>query len=542
MAIPPHAEWPGQKPRPESAQNGAAHEFLWGVATSAYQHEGGFNGDGEPQNNWAWAERDCTVDPSGGAAEFWNRAEQDFERCRTLGLNSFRLSLAWERIQPTYEIGPNGGPSPHAPPSFDENALDRYAAILCACRKEGLEPVVTLHHFTHPAWLGVDAWLNPRTIDFYLLFVEKTVGFLLDVLPQKYATTPPSWFITINEPNLLAASTYFNGIFPAGARTAKNPMQAVTCLSHLVEAHVRAYRLIHRLYRERGMTRELAPKISFNNYCSDLYWADEVWIDLLFAPSRGIERRQLFPYLWKQAWLFEKAFRKEHLPIRSWFRFWSGQALKRIHYFVACACSFERAWGRLLDVLYNDSEPSDPPLDFIAIDYYDPFVAHLLRWPRWSDLFHKYRQRRVPIRRPLHERFLDSITNKWWDWRLLPEGLSFFVRVLERFNLPIMIAENGMATRADASGDHERSDKLLRSNYLQKHIAMVGKLRAEGWPLIGYLHWSLVDNYEWGSYAPRFGLYTREREAVDFRGDNPSATYAHEITEARQASSDECQR
>ena len=141
----------------------------------------------------------------------------------------------------------------------------------------------------------------------------------------------------------------------------------------------------------------------------------------------------------------------------------------------------------------------------------------------------------MPRTPPFHERLIESITNKWWDWRLLPEGLEFFVRILERFNLPMMIAENGMAHRADPRGHYARRDNLLRSDYLRRHIAVVRELKARGWPIIGYFYWSLVDNYEWGSYAPRFGLYSREREEVDFLGDNAAQTYAHEIAETEKA-------
>ena len=500
-------------------------DFLWGVATSAYQHEGGLNGEGEPQNNWAWAERDHKVDPAGRAADFWTRAEEDFARCRALGLNAFRLSLSWERIQPMRTLGAEDRPS--APPPFDEEALKRYAGILAACRREGLEPVVTLQHFTHPAWLGLDAWLDPVTIEHYLRYVEKTVGFLLEALPREHGTVPPRWFITINEPNMLASCHYLNGIFPTGKETAKNPRQTSVCMAHLMEAHVRAYRLIHRLYRERGAEK---PMVTFNNYCSDLYWNDQAWLDVLCAPSHGVEREHLFPWLWERAWALDEAFQKARLPIRPRLRRWCGEVLKKIHYLVAYACSFERAWGRLLDVVYESKEPA---LDYLAIDYYDPFIAHALRWPRWNDAVHLHRDQRIPIRRPFHERFLDSITNKWWDWRLLPEGLGFFVETLERFRLPILIAENGMANRSDPHRHYGRRDNLLRSDYLRQHVAMVRKLKAEGRPLIGYLHWSLVDNYEWGSYAPRFGLYTLKREAVDFRGDNASETYAREIAAAR---------
>ena len=185
----------GEKPPVKPPRVAPSHDFLWGVATSAYQHEGGFNGEGEPQNNWAWAEHKHRVDPAGKAADFWHLAEEDFARCRALGLNAFRLSLAWERIQPSTELSPNGQPSPNAPPPFDESALARYAALLADCRKQGLEPMVTLHHFTHPAWLGVDAWLNPETIEHYLRYVEKTVVYFLEVLPRDHGTEPPRWFL-----------------------------------------------------------------------------------------------------------------------------------------------------------------------------------------------------------------------------------------------------------------------------------------------------------------------------------------------------------
>ena len=84
-----------------------------------------------------------------------------------------------------------------------------------------------------------------------------------------------------------------------------------------------------------------------------------------------------------------------------------------------------------------------------------------------------------------------------------------------------------------------RRDNLARSQYLREHVRVVSRLVEWGYPLIGYLHWSLFDNYEWGSFAPRFGLFSIDytvypnRHAVDTTGDNPSATYAQEIGESR---------
>src|SRR5688500_4518255 len=131
-------------------------DFLWGVATSAYQSEGGYNGAGQPRTNWAVSEEGDDVAVTGDAADFWHRYEEDFERCRELGLTAFRLGIEWSRVQPTTIKDRSG-----APPPFDYAALDHYVAILTSCQEHGLEPVVTMHHFVHPEWLGTDPWLEP---------------------------------------------------------------------------------------------------------------------------------------------------------------------------------------------------------------------------------------------------------------------------------------------------------------------------------------------------------------------------------------------
>ena len=144
-------------------------DFLWGVATSAYQSEGGYNGRDQPQTNWAAAERKGDVVTVAEAADFWRRYPEDFARCRSLGLNAFRLGIEWSRVQPTRIDAP--GP----PPSFDYRALDRYVDMLVQCRQNGLEPIVTLHHFVHPSWLGTDPWLEPSTTEHYCRYVRETL-------------------------------------------------------------------------------------------------------------------------------------------------------------------------------------------------------------------------------------------------------------------------------------------------------------------------------------------------------------------------------
>jgi len=107
----------------ETAKNrGRGPVFLAGVATSGYQCEGGFNGERQPKNNWAALELAGKVARTGAATDFWNRYREDFELCRGMGLNAFRLSIEWARVQPG--DSPVAGPAP----DFDMEAIDAYAA------------------------------------------------------------------------------------------------------------------------------------------------------------------------------------------------------------------------------------------------------------------------------------------------------------------------------------------------------------------------------------------------------------------------------
>jgi beta-glucosidase len=501
----------------------SAETFFWGVATSGYQAEGGYNGPDEPQNNWAWAENQGDVVPSGRTADFWNLAHEDFERCRQLGLNCFRMSLEWSRIQPLTTLGAKSGLAPgEAPPPFDEGALYSYAQRIADCRAQGLEPIITLHHFVYPAWLGLDAWLKPETMTLFVAFVKHTLEYLLRTLPQDFGCLPPRWFITLNEPNLQAFNHYFYRIFPSGTIGLE---PTVICLGHLMEAHIRVYRLIHEIYKGSGV----APMVSFNNYASDLYWGDNAMLDLVFAQARQVPIENVRKDLMQRAHAFDARFNSAKLFPLHGPRYFVGQWMKHFHHVLAERAFRYAIWDRLLALLY---EKPEVPLDYIAFDYYDPFIAHALRWPSWHD----FEQRK----RSFRDWVLESVASKWWDWHMLPEGLAFFVKHLSRYGLPLMIAENGMALRRlPDNRPFKRKDNLTRSDYLREHVRVVSRLVEQGEPLIGYLHWSLVDNYEWGSFAPRFGLFSLDytvyptRHAVDATGDNASATYAQEISDAR---------
>ncbi|HET9524187.1 MAG TPA: family 1 glycosylhydrolase, partial [Terrimicrobiaceae bacterium] len=238
-------------------------DFLWGVASSGYQSEGGYNGPGQPQNNWTFLEAKGRVDRTGAGVDFWNRYEEDFAHCRSMGLNAFRMSIEWARVQPSESA------KGLEPPAFDFGALDGYADRLAACRRQGLEPVVTLQHFTHPAWLGVDAWLDDRTPELFERFVSTAVRHINRRLMDAHGEAALHWFVTLNEPNMLVINTYLSRHFPAGGHRGMGV--AVAAYNHLLSAHVRAYNALHDLFEEEGWA---PPRVTMNTFCSDVYWSE----------------------------------------------------------------------------------------------------------------------------------------------------------------------------------------------------------------------------------------------------------------------------
>lgn len=495
--------------------------FLWGVATSGYQSEGGYNQPGQPHNNWALSEHHGSVMKTGRAAEFWHRYNEDFQRCQSMGLNAFRIGLEWARIQPTTHSHPS------APPPFDDQALDAYGDRLAACRRHGLEPVVTLHHFTHPAWLGSDPWLADTIVEHFVTYVKTAVTHINRRLVEHHHLPPIHWFITINEPNMLVTSTYLSGQFPSGLHW--GPQAIMHAYNHMLTAHVHAYNAIHDLYEAEGWTR---PQVSLNTYSSDLYWSEKIIWDLLSLSERQIKPRQVHTHVRDQARALEAALRRANLPFRRDLPYEAGRLAHFVSNFLGYRLFDLQCFEPLLQAL--DASPRSPVFDYVAIDYYDPFVAHIFRLPAFSDFETKSKGFRSWL--------MTGVTSKWWDWRSLPEGLAFFCNYYAQdYGRSILIAENGMALRRrpDNSVATHRTDQLLRSEFIELHVREVQLMQQAGVPLLGYIHWSLTDNYEWGSYTPRFGLFSidfvdgTDRLVEDHLGDRPSETYARLVQAAR---------
>lgn len=158
--------------------------FMWGVATAGYQYEGN-----DTTSNWAvWEAQGRAKERSGNAVDHYRRFGEDLDLTQSLGLNAFRMSLEWSRIEPVRG-------------QIDREALAHYHAVIDNALSRGLTPVVTLSHFSYPAWLdaplggGPGGWESPETLVEFRRF---------SALSAREFGSKVQYWITLNEPNTLA--------------------------------------------------------------------------------------------------------------------------------------------------------------------------------------------------------------------------------------------------------------------------------------------------------------------------------------------------
>ncbi len=251
--------------------------FVWGTATAAHQVEGN-----NTNNNWyAWENLPGKIKngaKSGLACDWWGgRWKEDMDRAAEAGQNAHRLSIEWSRIQP-------------APDRWDEDAMDHYRQMVSGMVQRGLTPMVTLHHFTDPLWLGEQGgWENDDTPAKFAAFARRVAEALKEYV---------SMWVTINEPNIYATSGYLFGDFPPG----KHDLGATfRVMRNLVRGHAAAYRVLH----------EVQPKarVSFAHHHRPFY-AGHGWspLDTL---TTGVAN-QAFNYA------FPEALRTGRLKFATW--------------------------------------------------------------------------------------------------------------------------------------------------------------------------------------------------------------------------------
>jgi beta-glucosidase len=189
------------------------------VATSAHQVEG----HNIHSDWWEFEQQKGAIadgSHSGAACEHYSRYPHDLDLITDLSLDSYRFSIEWARIEPE-------------PGRFDHNALDHYAEMIAACRQRGIEPFVTLHHFTNPKWfMDRGGWEAKDAPDAFARYV----GQVCHVLKRQV-----TYWLTLNEPAVLLVQGYLMGAWPPAKRDLPRMIRAGR---NLIRAHFLAARAI----------------------------------------------------------------------------------------------------------------------------------------------------------------------------------------------------------------------------------------------------------------------------------------------------------
>lgn len=221
--------------------------FLWGAATSAHQVEG------NTHNQWsvwelehakvraAQAEHhlhDLAVWPdiekvakspdtyvAGESTGHYQTYEEDFDYLGKMQLNAYRFSIEWSRIEPT-----EGG--------WDAAAITHYKQYVAALKKQGIEPMVTLFHFTLPVWFAERGGFEKRdNVKYFVRFAEKIMSELGGDI---------RYVVTINEPEIYAYNAYKEGSWPPGVTSNR---RFFVVLNNLIYAHKKVAKMLHALNR-----------------------------------------------------------------------------------------------------------------------------------------------------------------------------------------------------------------------------------------------------------------------------------------------------
>lgn len=401
-------------------------KFLWGAATAAHQVEG------KTHNQWSvWelenakskaAQAEYHYDDvpswprikhqaktpsnyvSGQAADHYNRYEEDFDLLQKMNMNAFRFSIEWSRVEPE-----EGG--------WNVEAVEHYKQYVRELKRRGIEPVVTLFHFTLPVWFTAKGGFEKRrNVHHFVDFSERIIREL---------GTDIRYVITINEPEVYAYESYRLGNWPPN-KTGFYSWWRV--MNNLAYAHKKAATAI------RGVNRRYKVSIAKNSIY--FYPGDNAWLSRVSA--------HIMQY-----------FQDDYL-------------LRK----VVKHC------------------------DFLGVNYYQ------------SNRVYGYR-----IHNP-EQRVSDL------GWDLSPADIQYVLeRLHDKYHLPMLITENGLADAEDTE----------RQWWLTQTMIGLQKAMDDGVDVHGYLHWSLLDNFEWDKGKwPQFGLI-----AVDYKTQErtlrPSAVWFGKI-------------
>lgn len=398
-------------------------EFLIGAATAAHQVEG------NNRNSDYWLMEHLRhsdfAEPSGDAVDHYTRYAEDIQLLARAGCNAYRFSIEWARVEPREGC-------------FSDEAISHYRSVLLCCRENGITPIVTLHHFSSPAWLiSKGGWGRPYVIEAFARYAETVARELGALMP---------YVCTINEANMGLQLHKIAADMMRAGRKKEGGVQVGQNMGISLKQI-----LLGML--EKGKAFGCSP-FAVNTF---LMPRDEKKERLVMAAHRAAAER------------FRRAAPESRI----------GLTLSLFDYqpLADGAAQAERLWhedfGWYLPFIQED--------DFLGVQNYSRKLvdANGAREPAPD----------VPVTQMGYEEYPASIGN-------------VLRRVARSFSGELLVTENGIGTDDDAR----------RCAFIRSAFDSVMAARAAGVNVRGYLHWSLLDNFEWqAGYAKTFGVIAVDR-------------------------------
>jgi len=261
--------------------------FLWGTATASHQVEGGND------NDWtAWEAAGGSKDLSGRACDHWDFAtfRKDVALMRSLGLNSYRLSVEWSRVMPR-------------PGEIDRGALSRYRLMLETLKAEGLATMVTLHHFTNPCWFVAQGGWDRGSPKPFLEFARATAEALGDRVDL---------WATFNEPIGYAILGWVVGIWPPGRK--RDLFGAIRVARRMAATHNDAYDVLKEVSEAPvGVVHSMIRYEPFTSSPADRFLA---WL-ANYAGNQWFLRKTVNDFIGMNYYMRERLHVPSILPLRA---------------------------------------------------------------------------------------------------------------------------------------------------------------------------------------------------------------------------------
>ncbi|TNE45447.1 MAG: glycoside hydrolase family 1 protein [Deltaproteobacteria bacterium] len=397
-------------------------------------------------------------DPISWGPGQWELYEKDFDMAKTqLGVRAFRLSIEWSRIFPKSTIGVEG--HENLKKIANQEAIDTYRKMFKALRSRGMEPFVTLNHYTLPLWIhnGVECnkdldkctekgWVAPNVL---IPEIAKYSGFVA----KEFGEDVDYW-LTINEPFAVILPGYLmqvpDRINPPGVGTRFK--EARTVMMGMIEAHAKMYDAV------KANDTVDANKDGNNSLIGIPYSFSPVYPK---DPKNKLDVKGAENVSYLLNGVFMEALNNGKLD--------------------------EKLDGTTVD------RPDLKRLDFIGMNYYEKAEVEgteTSMLPPLSTLF-----------------TVNPFTLK--NIGFYPKGIYDLLMMVKKYNKPIIITENGhkMVVPPKAA-DGAKADDSRMSEFMMRHLFWIHKAIQDGADIRAYLYWSLVDNYEWNhGFNWRFGMF-----------------------------------